>query len=137
MKEKVLSVSNLAQVLGMTYQGALKKLRTNEEELEAYLVRDKKGSIKGIKEEGLEAIRQLPHRVSYASRKAQEDDRQRSVLEREIENKEEIIKSKQAFIDELLKDKDELKARVVSLEAELEAYRTGGFIARLLGYKKK
>jgi hypothetical protein len=137
MKEKFLTVSDLAEVLGITYQGALKKLRTNEEELKPYLVRDKKKNIKGITEEGLEAIRQLPHRVSYASRKAQEEDRQRSILERDLESKDEIIKSKQAFIDELLKDKEELKARVLGLEAELEAYRTGGFIVRLLGYKKK
>lgn len=134
---KGISISELARELGITYQGALKKLRTNEVELRDYLLYDDKNNIKGIVNEGLEEVRNLPHRVSYASRKAQEQDKLNATKELEINSLNEIIKTKQAFIDELLKDKEEQKAKIISLESELEAYRNGGFITRLLGYKKK
>lgn len=127
----VLTVSQLAKQLGITYQGALKKLKSNEEQLKPYLKYNKKGGITGIDEQGLEVVLRLPYRTN----KITQDQEARA--KGELAAKDEIIKSKQEFINELLKDKEELKAKVNSLEAELEAYKTGGFLVRLLGYKKK
>lgn len=132
-----LSISEIGKILNITYQGALKKVRTNKELLKPYLILDSKKNIKGIKQEGLEELRNLPHRVSYASRVSQEESQQKALQEKELNNLQEVIKTKQAFIDELLKDKEELKAKVLSLETELNAYRNGGLFTRLLGYKKK
>lgn len=132
-----LTITELAKELGITYQGALKKVRTNQEQLKEYLLVDNKGNIRGIEREGLEAIRNLPHRISYVSKQAQEQDKLNALKESEINSLNEIIKTKEQFINELLKDKEEQKAKIVSLESELEAYRNGGFLTRLLGYKKK
>lgn len=136
-KESYLTTSELAKKLGITYQGAIKKLRNNREQLASYLIVDEKQNIKGIALEGYEQLINLPHRVSYASKVAVEMNKKESINNEILETKEQVIKAKDEHIQTLKDQLEREQAENNSLKAELEYYRGAGIFTRLIGYKKK
>lgn len=133
----VLSITELANELGITYQGAKKKLLNNRNELKEYLFLDNKKNIKGISIEGLEALRNLPHRTTTASKLEAENSKQAKKIEQATKGYEELVKELRADKERLLNEKEILQAKITSLEAELNSYRDANLFTRLLGYKKR
>lgn len=135
-KGEYISITQLAKMLNITYQGAKKKLASNEERLKKYLVYD--GSkIKGIYEAGLEELKKTPYRVSTASRLNAELVRQESINAKSEELYSQLIAAKDENLKDLREQLERSQAENVNLKNELQYYRTAGVFQRLIGYKGK
>ena len=128
-----MTYQDISKALNISYQGAVKKVKSNKEALKDYLILNENGAIRGITDEGLEVLRNLPHRTSYAVKRESENAKKIDIQEQQIEMLQEVIDTQKAFIEELKKDKETLQTQVIELTAELKSYRKGGFFAKLLG----
>lgn len=135
-QQEFISISELAKMLNITYQGAKKKLETNSDQLKRYLVLEDK-KIKGITLEGLEELKKTPYRVSQVSKLNVELQKQETTSNIILETKEQVIKAKEEHISDLRKQLEVAQVENANLKSELDFYKNANVFTRLLGYKKK
>lgn len=130
---------NFAQVgnlLNITRDGARKRILKNQDQLLPYLEKDETGKIIGLKEDGIEPLRNLKGDI----RKSFKDERREleiKLLKRDIEHYQELYNQEVRHNDQLTKQLEDTNVRIQKLEAELDYYHNAGVMQRLLGYKKK
>jgi hypothetical protein len=108
----------------------------NNKELKPYILRDlETGRIIGLKQEGLEVLRNLGYQKPQPLELAKQD-LELIELNHKIELLEQELKGNERLLQYLTKDKERLEQENQQLKAELEQHKSLGFFKSLLGYKK-
>lgn len=127
-----MNYSELGECLHITRQGARNIVIKNKSKLKNYLIiKDKK--IVGIKNEGVEIIRNLQQRHPNTDSKKTNEIK---LLSLQVENLQTQIKLFEKMVNDKDKTIDLLNDQITKLNAQLNHYQSLTFFERLLGYKK-
>ena len=130
-----MNFTEAGEALHISREGARKRITKyqDEEDLQEFLIRDSEGKIVGLKDDGIEVLRNIG-----ASRRSFSEERNLSVLKHKIELLEaengflkDISEGHKQYIAHLEGELNDLKDQIQRQKAELDTFKGMSFWQRL------